>query len=143
MDNCSSHASDDVIAVITRERVKIIIFASHTTHIFQILDVVLFGALKTNATGLTTLKEEQMTAAFIIKVYHEFKQTMIEVNIQGAFRSIIFIHDIDQIPYGLLFDEEKFRQSPGFVELWERDVPLKSLSRRWREARFGWINKLE
>jgi hypothetical protein len=95
--------------------------------------LVRFEAFVKRAPGLTTLEEKQTTAAFIIKVYHDFKQTMIEVNIWRAFRAIGFTHDIDQIPYRLLFEEEKFWQSPGFVELWERDIPLESLPRR--EAR--------
>jgi hypothetical protein len=45
------------------------------------LDVVLFGALKIHATILGTLDEEQSAAVFIIKFYHEFKQTMVEANI--------------------------------------------------------------
>jgi hypothetical protein len=51
--------------------------------------------------------EEQPAAAFLFKVYHDFKQTMIEVNIWGAFVTIGFTHDIEQSPYGLLFDEKK------------------------------------
>jgi hypothetical protein len=81
MNNCSSHTSDDIITIVTRKRVKMFTFAPHTTHIFQMLDVVLFWALKKYATGRTMLDEEQMTVAFIIKVYHDFKQMMIEVNI--------------------------------------------------------------
>jgi hypothetical protein len=76
-------------------------------------------------------------------VYHDFKQTMIEVNISGAFAAIGFSYDIAQNPFGLLFGAEKLRQSPGFVELWERDKPLESLSKRRREAKFGWINEPE
>jgi hypothetical protein len=68
---------------------------------------------------------------------------MIEVNIWGAFAAIGFSYDIAQNPYGLLFDEEKFRQTPGFVEHWERDTPLESLSKRRREAQFGRINEPE
>jgi hypothetical protein len=44
-------------------------------------DVVLFGASKKYATGLEMLGEEQSAAAFLLKVYHNFKQTLIEVNI--------------------------------------------------------------
>jgi hypothetical protein len=105
MDNCSSHTSDDVIAILTRERVKIIAFTPHTTHIFKMLDVVLFRVLKKYATGLRTLEEGQTTAAFISTVYHDFKRSMIDINIWMALRAIGFTHDIDQIPYGLLFDE--------------------------------------
>jgi hypothetical protein len=99
--------------------------------------------MKKHATGLETLDEEQPAAAFLLKVYHDFKQTMIEVNIRGAFAALGFSDDIAHNPYGLLFEKEKLRQSPGFLELWERDTPLESLSTRRRQAKFGWINEPE
>jgi hypothetical protein len=127
--------SDDLIAVITRERVKIIRFAPHTIHIFQMLNVVLFRALKKSATSLTKLEEEQTIAALIIKIYHDFESTMIDVNRWEAFRVIGSTHDIYQIPSGLFFDKEKFRQSPGFIELCRHNALLQSLSRRRRETK--------
>jgi hypothetical protein len=81
MDNCSPHMSDGVIAVLTNARVRVIIFAIHTIHVFQMLDIMLFSALKKHATGLEMLNEESRTVAFILKLYHDFKQTMVEVNI--------------------------------------------------------------
>jgi hypothetical protein len=80
MDNCSPHMSDDVVAVLTRVRVRIVTFASHTTQIFQVLDIILFGPLRKHATGLKSLDEEQSAAAFLLKVYYDFKQTTIEAN---------------------------------------------------------------
>jgi hypothetical protein len=139
MDNYSLHIADDIISVLTSVRVRVITFTPHTTHVFEIVDVVLFGALKKHATGLETLHKEEPAAAFLLKVCHDFKQTMIEVNIWGAFSPIWFSCDIAQNPYGLLFDEEKLRQSRGFVELWERDTPLENLLKRRREGKFGWI----
>jgi hypothetical protein len=68
--------SDAVIAVLTSARVRVIIFTHHTTHIFQILDMVLFSALQKHATSLSTLDQEQSAAAFVVKVDHDFKQTM-------------------------------------------------------------------
>jgi hypothetical protein len=58
MENCSPHVSDDIVAVLTSARVQIITFAPHTTHIFQMLDILLFGALKKHATDLKSLDEE-------------------------------------------------------------------------------------
>jgi hypothetical protein len=46
MANFSPHMGDAMIAILTREHVRVITFAPHTTHIFQVLDLVLFGALK-------------------------------------------------------------------------------------------------
>jgi hypothetical protein len=85
MDNCSPHVSDDIVAILTNARVRVIIFAPHATHVFQMLDVVLFGALKKCASGLEMWNEESDTVAFIIKLYHDFKQTMVEVNIWELF----------------------------------------------------------
>jgi hypothetical protein len=73
------------------------------------LDVVLFGAMKKRASGLEMWNEEADTAAFIIRLYHDFKQIMVEVNIWGAFSAIGFSYDISESPYRLLFGEEKFR----------------------------------
>jgi hypothetical protein len=122
---------------------RIITFAPHTTLVFQMLDILLFCPLKKHAAGLKSLDEEQPAAAFLLKVYHNFKQIMVEVYIWGAFAAIGFIHDIEQSPYGLLFDKEKLRQSRGFVELWDRATPWESLSKRRRAAKFKWINKPE
>jgi hypothetical protein len=44
------------------------------------LDVVLFGALKKHTNGLKMFDEEQPTAVFMPKVYHDFKQVIIEAN---------------------------------------------------------------
>jgi hypothetical protein len=56
-------------------------FCHQTTHIFQILDIALLDALKKYATGLETLDEESRAVAFFLKVYCDFKQTMVEINI--------------------------------------------------------------
>jgi hypothetical protein len=44
------------------------------------LDVVLFGAMKKRASGLEMWNEGADIAALIIRLYHDFKQTMMEVN---------------------------------------------------------------
>jgi hypothetical protein len=76
---------DAVITVLTRELVRVITFAPHTIHVFQMLDIVLFGALKKLVTGLSMFDPEQTAVAFTIKVYHDFIETTIEVNISDTF----------------------------------------------------------
>jgi hypothetical protein len=76
---------DDVIAVLTNAGFRLITFAPHTTDVLQMLDVVLFGALKKRASGLEMWNEESGTVAFIIKLCHDLRQTMVEVNIWKPF----------------------------------------------------------
>jgi hypothetical protein len=73
MDNCSPHMREAIIALLTDARVRVATFATYITQISQVLDVVLFGALKKHATSLTMLDEDQPAAAFLIKVYHDYK----------------------------------------------------------------------
>jgi hypothetical protein len=75
--------SDEVVAVPTNAPVRIITFAPHTTHTFQMLDVVLFDNLKNYANSLKMFNKEQSAAAFLLGVYRDFKQTVIEMNIWG------------------------------------------------------------
>jgi hypothetical protein len=95
IDNCSPYVSNDIVVILARVRVRIITFAYHTTYIFQMLNVMLFGALKKYVTSLETLDEKQPADAFLLKVYHDFKQIMVEVNIWGAITAIDFNHDIE------------------------------------------------
>jgi hypothetical protein len=141
MDNCSSHASDHVISLLTAARVCIITFAPHAAQIFQILDLILFGVLKRRTGYAGPFGRDKATAKFIMRVYHDFGQTMIQSNIRGAFEALGFKYDTRTDPYRLLINEKKLRESAGFRELWSLDFPLDGLSSRRRAARFGWINK--
>jgi hypothetical protein len=108
MDNCLPHILHDIVAVLTRVYVKIIITAIHKTYIFKMPDVVLFGTLKKHATDLETLDEKQSTAAFLLTVYHEFKQTKVEANTWRAFAAISFTYVMEQEWYGLFSDGKQF-----------------------------------
>jgi hypothetical protein len=110
--------------------VRVITFAPHTTQIFQVLDVTLFGVLKRRLGYKLPLEDENETVRFIMKVYHDFKQTMVEPNTWGALQAIGFKFDTEAEPYRLLFNEEKLRQSEGFRELSSIDFPLDQLSSR-------------
>jgi hypothetical protein len=45
-DNCSAHCCDDVLKKLARHGIHVITYPPHTSHIFQVLDVLLFGVLK-------------------------------------------------------------------------------------------------
>jgi hypothetical protein len=97
--------------------VRVTTFAPHTIQIFQILDVALSGVLRRRLGHNLTFEDEKETVQFRMKVCHNFKQTMVESNLWGAFRAFGFEFDTEAEPYRLLFNEEKLRQSEGFREL--------------------------
>jgi hypothetical protein len=118
MENCSNHIVSDVVAHLTEARMSVIILTRHTTQIFQVLDVTLFGSLERHRRYELPFGEEKATATFIIKVYHDFKQTIVEPNAWEPFQAVglKFEFDTRSEPYRLLFNEEKLRESAGFRE---------------------------
>jgi hypothetical protein len=84
---------------------------------------------------------ERATVKFIFKIYYDFKQTMVEHNIRGAFHALGLEFNTRSEPYCLLFNEERHSESPSVQELWPIDFPLDQLSGRRRDAQFGWINQ--
>jgi hypothetical protein len=100
--------------------------------IFQILDMTLVGVLKRRLGYKLPFEDEKETGKFIMKVYHDFKQTMVEPNTWGAFRVIGFEFQfgIEAEPYRPLFNEEKLRQNTGFRARFRTQSPEK-LPRCW------------
>jgi hypothetical protein len=143
MGNYSAHVSDDVIRILTGAGVRVITLAPHTTQIFWVFDITLFGVLKRRPRYELPFDDDNATVRFIMKVCHDFGPTVIRSKRWGAFQALGLEFDVKNVPYGLLFDEIKLRESAGFQERWSIDFPLDHLSGQQRTARFGWINKPE
>jgi hypothetical protein len=107
--------------------------------------VTLFGVLKRHTRSELPFGDEKAIVNFIMEVYHDFKPTIVESDIWGAFQALEFEFEFDTTsgPYRLLFNEEKLSERAGFRQLWTIDFPLGQLSTRRRSARFGWINQPE
>jgi hypothetical protein len=81
MKNCPGHVTDHIIGLLTEARVRTITVAAYTTQIFQALEVAVFGVLKRRLGYKSPFQDEKETVTFVRKVYHDFKQTMMEANI--------------------------------------------------------------
>jgi hypothetical protein len=118
----------DIVAALTGVPMRIITFATHTTHILQMFDVMLFSALKKHATGLETLDEEQSAVAFLLKVYHDLKKLWLKSTYRETLQSL-----------ALLMTSSKFRMD--YSSTWKSSdkVAASSNSRNaihpWRVCR--------
>jgi hypothetical protein len=128
MTHCSADVSDDVIHILTEARVRVITVAPHTTHVFQVLDLTLFGVLKRCPRYELPFDDDNAIVKVIMNVYHDFAQTMVRSNVWGVFRALglEFEFDTRTESSGLLFDEEKLRESAGFEELCSVTFPWTS-----------------
>jgi hypothetical protein len=103
MDNCPSHVTEAIFALLRDALVRVIISAPHTRQISQHLDVSLFGVLKRRGQYKLRFNDDQSTADFSFKVYWTFKQTMIDADISGTFQGIGLGFDTRAEPNRVLF----------------------------------------
>jgi hypothetical protein len=79
--------------------------------------VTLSGVLKWPLGYKLPFEDEKETVKFIMKVYHDFKQTMMEPNIWRAFQALALEFYTGTESYRLSFNNEKLRSGPEFREL--------------------------
>jgi hypothetical protein len=112
-----------VIGILTQSRGCVITFAPHTTQVFHILDLTLFGVLERWPRYELPFDDDNVTVKVMTKVYHVFTETIARRNVYGAFRALGIEFDMRKEPYELLFDEVKSRESAGCEELCSTTFP--------------------
>jgi hypothetical protein len=123
-------------------QVKVITVPPPTTHIFQRLDLRLFGNFRKKMTYKLPLGSDEHTAGFIKRVFHLIKQTLVEDNVRSAFMQLGLQYNNETTPYLLHIDEGVLRESPGFTSLRESDYTAEKLPYIRRNSPFGWINRM-
>jgi hypothetical protein len=81
IDNCLTHAAHDVTHLLTEARVRLVTFAPQIPQVFQVLDLTLFDVIETLPRYELSFGDDNMIVKFIMKVYHDFRQTMVKPNI--------------------------------------------------------------
>jgi hypothetical protein len=97
---------------------------------FQTLDLCLFGVFEMKIQSRLLFLNDSLTVNFIQNAFHATKQPFA----RSAFRMLGLEFKVTQVPYTLLFGEEKLRQSQGFGEIREADYRLDQLCKRRREV---------
>jgi hypothetical protein len=84
--HCPSHMKQELLRILKAARVPIVTFASHKTHISQVLDLTLFGPFKNRRQYQLPFETDHRTANFTVKVHHDFRARMIEMNALSVFQ---------------------------------------------------------
>jgi hypothetical protein len=122
------HVTDDVTHLLTEARVHVITFAPHTSQIFPVLAVALFRVLERRPRYGLPFEDEKETVKFIIKVYHDLKQAIMEPNIQEAFKAIEFEFELNTEAERcrLLFNKDEMPRRLPFLSDYQLHFPIKT-----------------
>jgi hypothetical protein len=80
MDHCPNQVGEEILSLLRDTGVRIIIWAPHTTNIFQKLEICLFGVLKRGGQDKFPFDGDRAKTGFLPMIYRAFNQTMIELN---------------------------------------------------------------
>jgi hypothetical protein len=141
MDNCSAHVAPEIFRLLGENHIKIVTFASHTTNIFQTLDLSFFGMFRTKKEFWMDQDDDKTFTATIHKLVRQFHSVATPENIHESFVRAGFSYSTGAIPYVLESSRERMMESAGFRQVWELDVPLESLSMHRQKVQFGFVNE--
>jgi hypothetical protein len=68
-DNCTSHCSEETLRELARNGELLLIYPPHTSHIFQVFDVLLFGRVKALKKYLPKYNDEDRETDHVLRVF--------------------------------------------------------------------------
>jgi hypothetical protein len=138
-DNCSIHGTESILRRFAEKGVAIITYPAHMSHIFQILDVLLFRRLK--AAKKYVPRDDTAPAGIdhLVRIFKAHETVTTSTMVRGPWSKAGFEHIIsDGVSY-LVVNEGKISDSPDFSQLWRIDFPMMRLSERRRGQKSGFM----
>ena len=133
--------SDSVLGKLARHGVLVITYPPHTSHVFQILDVLLFGLVKRAKKHQMRDDELSEHVDHVLRLFRADEAAMTSMTIRAAWIKAGFGHKSRNGTNYLSVDEREIRGSPGFREIWLFDHHESQLSARRQRQNWGWINE--
>lgn len=121
--------------------ILVITYPSHTSHVFQVLDLLLFGVLKINKKHIQKNDSLSPKIDHLFRIFQAYEQSTCSTIIRSSFKRAGF----DYVNKGglnyLQLNRTKIENSENFKEIWNFNYPEEKLTTRRRNQKWGWINK--
>ena len=140
MDSCSAHCTLNVMKLLGENKIIAFAFPSHTTNIFQALDLSLFGIFKRTKNQEDIPNFQKKLKKIIFKILQSYEKSATCFNIRGSFEKAGLTSDMTKKPRILKFSIQKVINNSGFKQLWNLNIKIEDLSKRRLSQRFGIIN---
>ena len=84
-DNFSSHLDLDLLEILADNLILVITYASHTSHIFQVLDLLLFIVLKVYKKSIPKNDQNSPKIDHLYRVFHAYELNTCSTTIRSSF----------------------------------------------------------
>jgi hypothetical protein len=119
----------------------VITYPPHTSHTFQVLDVLLFGAL----TGAKKYQRRDDSLAsnidHVLRLFRAYEIAPTSTTIKSSWARTGFGYQARNITLYLVVKEDRIKAADGFREVRQFDCHPNRLSQRRAAQKWGWINE--
>jgi hypothetical protein len=135
--------SNSRLEQLARHGILVLTYPPHTSHIFQVLDVLLFGLVKRWKNYQICDDTLPIHVDHILRLFRAHEVAMASTTIRAAWRQTGFEYenrDRSMTTY-LSISERQIRESRDFREIWMFDYHESQPSARRQKQKWGWINE--
>jgi hypothetical protein len=140
-DNCSIHCSEILLREFAEKGVVVVTYPPHTSHIFQVLDVLLFGRLKSAKKYIPRNDADASGIDHLVRIFKAYEMVTTSTTIRASWVKAGFEYCRRDDAFYLLVNDGKIRDSPDFSEIWRMNFPVEALSTRRRNQKWGLMNQ--
>jgi hypothetical protein len=124
--------SDSILRKLACHGVLVLTYPPHTSHIVQVLDVLLFGIMKRSKKYQMRDDWLSLDVDHILRLFRAYEAVTTSTTIRAAWRKAGFEYENRNMTTYLSVNERQIRESSDFREIWMFD---------WQNQRWGWINE--
>jgi hypothetical protein len=127
-DDCSDYCSEDIFEKLTNHEILLITYPPLTMPISQVLDVLLFGRLKSANKYLPRDDNQDPQVDHAMRDFLTYEIVTTSNTVRGSWEKADFGLVKRDDTYYLWINEGKIWTNPEFVEMWQIDYPDARLS---------------
>lgn len=113
--------------------ILLITYPPHTSHIFQVIDLLLFGRLKAIKKQFLRDLTLGRDLDHAMRIFRAYEQATTNLIVRSSWEKAVFGFERRDGTVYLCFHEAKLRESPEFYEFWRIDYLEGRLSTRRRQ----------
>jgi hypothetical protein len=112
--------------------VVVMTYPSHISHLFQVLDLLLFGRLKSAPNDIPRADADATDTDHLVRIFKAHELVTTRTTVRASWKKAGFQYCKLDGRFQLLVNDGKIRDSPEFSEIWCMNLPLEGLSARRR-----------
>ena len=140
-DNCSCHIDNELLQILAQNMILVISYPSHTSHVFQVLDLLLFGVLKAYKKHIPKNDHIRPKVDHFYRSFKAYELSTCSTTIRSSFSKAGFDYFKKDGKYYLKLNRQKIENSDAFKEIWQINYPEEELSTRRKNQKRGWLNQ--